>query len=165
MANYADNFGAWSSGQTTSNPNIWKAAAEGTLPELDFGQKKSESGNKGWNYGDWSQKNPKTAGFLKGFMQARGMGTPGGGGAKKGGGIIGAFGTPGSSKEVAEGVSESRDPFFMQTIEGEYIPGKKGFGRVAAEAGLGALGGFVTGGPMGAVGGTLGSFSQNLDQF
>ena len=52
----------------------------------------------------------------------------------------------------------------MKMTPGQYIPGKKGLGRVALEAGLGAVGGFVTGGPMGAVGGTLGSFSQNMDQ-
>ena len=122
---------------------------------------------KGWDFGDWSQKNPKTAGFLKGFMKARGM-TGSGAGAGEGQGKDKKpemFGFGSTVSQLAEGLTETRDPFYMQMTPGQYIPGKKGAGKVALEAGLGALTGFVSGGPAGAVGGTFGSLSQNLDQF
>ena len=126
----------------------------------------SSSGG-GFDYGAFSQKNPKTAGFLDGFMQARGL--KGGGSGTQGGGdssgqakMLGGMG--GTMSQLASGLTEQRDPFYMLKTGGKFIPGKKGFGQVALEAGVGAIGGFMTGGPAGAVGGTLGSLSQNANQ-
>ena len=138
----------------------------GSFSKGTSGGSSTSGGSKGWNFGDWSQKNPKTAGFLKGFMASRGMT---GSGAGEGEGQDkdkkpDMFGFGSTTRQLAEGLTETRDPFYMHMTPGQYIPGKKGLGRVALEAGLGAVGGFVTGGPMGAVGGTLGSFSQNMDQ-
>ena len=126
----------------------------------------SSSGG-GFDYGAFSKKNPKTAGFLDAFMQARGM--KGGdmsmnqsgdrpGDAK----LLGGMG--GSMSQLASGLTEQRDPTYMLKTGGKFIPGKKGLGQVALEAGVGAIGGFMTGGPPGAVGGTLGSLSQNMNQ-
>ena len=129
----------------------------------------SPAEKKGWNFGDWSKKNPKTAGFLKGFMASRGMtGSGAGSGAGEGQDKDkkpDMFGFGSTTRQLAEGLTETRDPFYMHTTPGQYIPGKKGFGRVALDTGLGALTGFVTGGPTGAIGGSLGALSQNLDQF
>ena len=145
-----------------------------SIKNTDWGSSKwpstpdySPAAKKGWNFGDWSQKNPKTAGFLKGFMASRGMT---GSGAGEGAGQDKdkkpeMFGFGSTVSQLAEGLTETRDPFYMQMTPGQYIPGKKGAGKVALEAGLGALTGFVTGGPPGAIGGTFGSLSQNLDQF
>ena len=69
-----------------------------------------------------------------------------------------------SMSQLASGLTEQRDPFYMMKTGGKYIPGKKGLGQVALEAGVGAIGGFMTGGAPGAVGGTLGSLSQNMNQ-
>ena len=131
-----------------------------------YGGGGSSSGS-GFDYGAFSEKNPKTAGFLDGFMQARGM--KGGGSGTQGGGdssgeakMLGGMG--GTMSQLASGLTEQRDPFYMMKTGGKYIPGKKGFGQVALEAGVGAIGGFMTGGPPGAVGGTLGSLSQNMNQ-
>ena len=125
------------------------------------------SSGSGFDYGAFSEKNPKTAGFLDGFMQARGL--KGGGSNTQGGGdssgqakMLGGMG--GTMSQLASGLTEQRDPFYMMKTGGKYIPGKKGFGQVALEAGVGAIGGFMTGGPPGAVGGTLGSLSQNMNQ-
>jgi hypothetical protein len=138
-------------------------------PTLGSFSKDTSGGSKGFNFGDWSQKNPKTAGFLKGFMASRGMtGSGAGSGAGEGQDKDKKpemFGFGSTTRQLAEGLTETRDPFYMQMMPGQYIPGKKGFGRVALDTGLGALTGFVTGGPAGAVGGSLGSLSQNLDQF
>ena len=148
------------------NPAGIKSGSMWKPPEgVNMFQQATESGKKGWDFESWGKENPKTAGFLKGFMKSRGM-TPGsqsgqGSGEKEKSQMMGLGGT---TQQLASGLTETRDPFFMQTMPGQYIPGKKGLGRVALEAGLGAVGGFVTGGPMGAVGGTLGSFSQNMDQ-
>lgn len=77
-----------------------------------------------------------------------------------------AFGIGATANKLAEGLTESRDPFFMHYQPPVLIqPGKKGLGRVALEAGLGAAQGFLAGGPTGAAGGAFGSLSQNLDQF
>jgi len=136
-------------------------------PTLGSFSSETSGGSKGWNFGDWSQKNPKTAGFLKGFMKSRGM-TGSGAGAGEGQGKDKKpemFGFGATTRQLAEGLTETRDPFYMHMTPGQYVRGKKGAGKVALEAGLGALQGFVAGGPMGAVGGTFGSLSQNLDQF
>ena len=136
-------------------------------PTLGSFSKDTSGGSKGWNFGDWSKKNPKTAGFLKGFMASRGM-TGSGAGSGEGQGKDKKpemFGFGSTTRQLAEGLTETRDPFYMHMMPGQYIPGKKGAGKVALEAGFGALKGFVAGGPPGAVAGTLGSLSDNLDQF
>lgn len=131
----------------------------------DFGGA-GKSDSKDWNFGDWSQKNPKTAGFLKGFLGSRGLlGGSGSKGKKEDEDKSKMFGFGSTTRQLAEGLSETRDPFYMHMTPGQYIPGKKGAGRVALEAGIGAAKGFVMGGPAGAVGGTLGSLGGNLDQF
>ena len=127
--------------------------------------KESGGSSKDWNFGDWSQKNPKTAGFLKGFLGSRNLlgGSSKDKGPKKDESKF--FGIGSTFNQLAEGLSETRDPFYMHMTPGQYIPGKKGAGRVALEAGIGAAKGFVMGGPPGAIGGTLGSLGGNLDQF
>ena len=50
---------------------IPSAATPQTRIGATYGEGSSSGG--GFDYGAFSQKNPKTAGFLDGFMQARGM--------------------------------------------------------------------------------------------
>lgn len=150
-------------GGVKSDPDIWKRAGEGTLP--DFGLNKDSGSGGGWSSGDWAQKNPKTAGFLKGFMDAylNKDGTKKKDDEKSQKGT--AFGIGATSEKLADGLTQSRDPFFLQYQPGVLIePGKKGLGRVALEAGIGAAQGFLAGGPTGAVGGTLGSFGRNIGE-
>lgn len=155
----------WSStGGATFDKDIWNRASQGTLPDLGF-NKDSGSGG-GWDFGNWAQKNPKTAGFLKGFMGSYlnkdGTKKTDDEKAQKGT----AFGIGATANKLAEGLTESRDPFFMHYQPPVLIqPGRKGALRVALETGIGAAKGFMEGGFPGAGGGALSTLSQNLDQF
>lgn len=172
MSEFAPKFAFSGKIPFDSNPKIGGYTSSdilsGKAGKIDYNPfSGGSSSGGGFDYGAFSQKNPKTAGFLDGFMQARGM--KGGnmsmnqsgdrpGDAK----LLGGMG--GSMAQLASGLTEQRDPMYMLRTGGKFIPGKKGFGQVALEAGVGAIGGFMTGGPAGAVGGTLGSLSQNANQ-
>ena len=122
----------------------------------------SSSGG-GFDYGAFSKKNPKTAGFLDAFMQARGM--KGGDMSMNQGGdrpgdakLLGGMG--GSMSQLASGLTEQRDPFYMMKTGGKFIPGKKGIGERLAGAAVGFAKGAITGQPhmagLGAVTGFMG---------
>jgi hypothetical protein len=113
----------------------------------------------------WASKNPKTAAFLKNFAAGLQAG--------KSFGQKDPYNNPygrmrrineeeedkstlaGTVNQLAEGLTETRDPFYMREYAGTYVPGKRGLGSRVAGAALGALGGFATGGPVGAVAGGL----------
>ena len=65
-----------------------------------------------------------------------------------------------SSSQLASGLSEQRDPFYMMKTGGKFIPGSKGIGERLAGAAVGFAKGAATGQPhmagIGAVGGFLG---------
>jgi len=64
-----------------------------------------------------------------------------------------------SSSQLASGLSEQRDPFYMMKTGGKFIPGSKGIGERLAGAAVGFAKGAMTGQPhmagIGAVGGFL----------
>ena len=65
-----------------------------------------------------------------------------------------------SSTQLASGLTEQRDPFYMMKTGGKFIPGSKGIGERLAGAAVGFAKGAATGQPhmagIGAVGGFLG---------
>ena len=64
-----------------------------------------------------------------------------------------------SSSQLASGLTEQRDPFYMMKTGGKFIPGSKGIGERLAGAAVGFAKGAMTGQPhmagIGAVGGFL----------
>ena len=65
-----------------------------------------------------------------------------------------------SSTQLASGLTEQRDPFYMMKTGGKFIPGKKGIGERLAGAAVGFAKGAITGQPhmagLGAVTGFMG---------
>jgi hypothetical protein len=113
----------------------------------------------------WASKNPKTAAFLKNFASGLQAGksfgqkdpynNPYGRMRRINEGEEDKSSLAGTVNQLAEGLTETRDPFWMREYAGTYVPGKRGWGSRVAGAALGALGGFATGGPVGAVAGGL----------
>ena len=66
----------------------------------------------------------------------------------------------GSSSQLASGLTEQRDPFYMMKTGGKFIPGSKGIGERLAGAAVGFAKGAITGQPhaagLGAVTGFMG---------
>lgn len=52
-----------------------------------------------------------------------------------------------SSTQLASGLTEQRDPFYMMKTGGKFIPGSKGIGERLLGAGLGFAKGAITGQP------------------
>ena len=65
-----------------------------------------------------------------------------------------------SGSQLASGLTEQRDPFYMMKTGGKFIPGKKGIGERLAGAAVGFAKGAITGQPhmagLGAVTGFMG---------
>ena len=65
-----------------------------------------------------------------------------------------------SSSQLASGLTEQRDPFYMMKTGGKFIPGSKGIGERLAGAAVGFAKGAITGQPhmagLGAVTGFMG---------
>ena len=131
----------------------------GSMPSYD------SSPSFGVQKQSWADKNPKTAAFLKnfaaGFQAGKGIGqkdpynNPYGRSRNINEGTEDKSTLAGSVTQLAEGLTETRDPFWMREYAGTYVPGKRGWGSRLAGAALGAIGGAATGGPIGAVAGGI----------